>query len=315
MRDGRPLWSVMIPTYRGERHLVAALTSVLAQDPGPEAMQIEVVDDGSPTGVEPLVRELAGERVEVFRHEENRGHVAAFNTCIARARGELVHLLHDDDAVRPGFYDRLASAFAARPEIGAAFCRFIAIDDDGIWTKVAPLEQRHAGILEGWHETIATGQRLQPPCIVVRKRAYEQLGGFDARIDSYGEDWEMWTRIAAAFPVWYEPEPLALYRVGRSSLTSAAVRSGDNVRQLLQVIEINRARLPAGSAAAVTARARQTAATTAVRRGIRLARAGDARGASAQLRASLLADRSPSTLAHLALGTLRAAWALARRAS
>lgn len=310
----RPLWSVMVPTYRGERHLAEALASVLAQDPGPETMQIEVVDDGSPTDVAALVREVCGDRVSVHRHEANRGHVAAFNTCIERARGELVHLLHDDDAVRPGFYDRAAAAFAARPDVGAVVCRFIVIDDDGTWTKVGPLEQPRAGVLDGWHETLATGQRLQPPCIAVRKRVYDELGGFDERIDSYGEDWEMWTRIASAYPVWYEPEPLALYRVAGGSLTADAIRSGDSVRQLLQVIEINRERLPAATAAAVTARARRITAATAVERGVRLARAGDGRGALAQLRASVRADRSPSTLGQVALGGLRAAWVLGRDA-
>ena len=44
----RPRWSVMIPTYNCARYLEAALRSVLAQDPGREAMQIEVVDDHSP---------------------------------------------------------------------------------------------------------------------------------------------------------------------------------------------------------------------------------------------------------------------------
>src|SRR4051812_23283601 len=43
----RPLWSVMIPTYDCARFLDQTLRSVLAQDPGPAAMQIEVVDDHS----------------------------------------------------------------------------------------------------------------------------------------------------------------------------------------------------------------------------------------------------------------------------
>jgi glycosyltransferase involved in cell wall biosynthesis len=42
----RPLWSVMIPTYNCADYLRETLASVLAQDPGPEEMQIEVVDDG-----------------------------------------------------------------------------------------------------------------------------------------------------------------------------------------------------------------------------------------------------------------------------
>ena len=43
----RPLWSVMIPTYHCARYLAETLASVLDQDPGPEAMQIEVVADHS----------------------------------------------------------------------------------------------------------------------------------------------------------------------------------------------------------------------------------------------------------------------------
>jgi glycosyltransferase involved in cell wall biosynthesis len=42
-----PLWSVMIPTFRCARFLRQTLASVLSQDPGPDVMQIDVVDDGS----------------------------------------------------------------------------------------------------------------------------------------------------------------------------------------------------------------------------------------------------------------------------
>ena len=43
----RPKWSVMIPTFNCANYLRQTLESVLAQDPGPEQMQIEVVDDCS----------------------------------------------------------------------------------------------------------------------------------------------------------------------------------------------------------------------------------------------------------------------------
>ena len=43
-----PFWSVMIPTYNPRAdYLEETLHSVLQQDPGPEQMQIEVIDDGS----------------------------------------------------------------------------------------------------------------------------------------------------------------------------------------------------------------------------------------------------------------------------
>src|SRR5712675_64615 len=44
----RPFWSVMIPTYNPRaEYLEETLKSILQQDPGPEQMQIEVVDDCS----------------------------------------------------------------------------------------------------------------------------------------------------------------------------------------------------------------------------------------------------------------------------
>ena len=234
----RPLWSVMIPAYNCADHLGAAIESVLAQDPGPERMQIEVVDDCSDDGTADVAARF-GDRVSLFRQPRNLGNVGNFNACLARARGHLIHLLHGDDAVRPGFYERLQAPLSGSDAIGAAFCRYIAIDGDGNWTGVSPLESAAAGVLDGWVETLALGQRLQPPCIAVRREAYERLGGFDDRI-SYSEDWEMWTRIAGAYEVWHDPAPLALYRVHEGTISDRTLRSGANVADLRRAIEMNR---------------------------------------------------------------------------
>lgn len=296
----RPRWSVMIPTFNCADYLRHTLTSVLAQDPGPEVMQIEVVDDGSIIDdPESVVRELAPGRAGFFRQPRNVGHVENFNTCLRRARGHLVHLLHGDDIVRPGFYDTMSEPLASYPEVGAAFCRFTAIDGEGNVIKDWTLEQEHGGILEGWLERIAIGQRLQPPCMVVRRRVYEEVGGFDARIRRYGEDWEMWVRIAARWPVWYEPRPLACYRVSNASLSGEALRSGENVQDLRRIIEINRASLPHESRERLTAAALRTAAVTAVRRGHRFLQNGDVQGASAQFSEAVRSSPRTGVLARL----------------
>ena len=296
----RPLWSVMVPTYRCAHHLRLALESVLAQDPGPEAMQIEVVDDASDDDPEAVVAEFGG-RVSFFRQPRNVCHVANFNTCLARSRGRLVHLLHGDDAVRSGFYARLGAALQEHADVGAAFCRFLAMDEGGRWLAVAPLLAEEDGVLSGWLERIARGQELQPPSIVVRRTVYEHLGGFDARVERYGEDWEMWTRIAAHYPVWHVVEPLALYRLQQQSLSRTALRTGANVRDLRRVVEINRAVLPPERADELTRRALETTATTALRRGRRLLAGGDARAALAQARAAFATSRSPRVFAGAAV--------------
>ena len=83
----RPLWSVMIPTYNCAGYLRETLASVLAQDPGPEAMQIEVVDDASTRDdPEAVVREFGGSRVGFFRQPENVGQPAV--SCVPAGEPE-----------------------------------------------------------------------------------------------------------------------------------------------------------------------------------------------------------------------------------
>jgi hypothetical protein len=293
----RPVWSVMIPTYHCAAHLREALDSVLSQDPGPDLMQIEVVDDHSTRDdPEAVVAELGRGRVAFFRQPENVGHVRNFNTCLQRSRGRLVHLLHGDDMVRDGFYRTLQARFEAHPEIGAAFCRYIAIDESGRWRSISPLETETSCIVPNWLEKIATGQRLQPPAMVVRRAVYEQIGGFDDRICSYGEDWEMWVRIAASYPVWHEVEPLALYRVGQTSLSRRTLQTGENMRDLHRVVEINRAVLPPERADAISKAAERSHALAAIRRARRMLEACNSQGMSAQLREALRTSRNTIVL-------------------
>src|SRR5919199_4092188 len=138
----RPLWSVMIPTYNCAGYLRETLASVLSQDPGPELMQIEVIDDHS-THDDPVsvVEELGRGRVAFYQQPKNLGYIRNFETCLQRSRGKLIHLLHGDDCVRDGFYDRLQRGFDENPEIGAAFCRHIFMDMHSHWLYISSLEQ------------------------------------------------------------------------------------------------------------------------------------------------------------------------------
>jgi glycosyltransferase involved in cell wall biosynthesis len=278
----RPLWSVMIPTFNNSEYLRAALLSVLAQDAGPEKMQIEVVDDASVDDPASVVQEIGRGRVSYYRQDRNVGHIANFQSCLLRSTGRIVHLLHCDDAVLPGFYRKLQIAFERVPGLGAAFCRQIFIDEQGVRLSTAPLEQEKAGIISDAACRLAREQRIMTPSIAVRRSVYERLGGFDRRL-LCSEDWEMWVRIAASYPVWYEPEPLALYRIHQNSNTGRHVRSADDTRYTRMAIEIFRSYLPAGRAAEITRTARLTYAWSALESAQLLLEAGDGPGFRAQL--------------------------------
>jgi glycosyltransferase involved in cell wall biosynthesis len=240
----RPLWSVMIPTFNCANYLRETLESVLVQDPGIESMQIEVVDDHS-TQDDPaaVAAEVGQGRVGFYRQPVNVGHVKNFQTCLERSRGQLIHILHGDDCVRDGFYRKLQQGFAEQPDIGAAFCRHLWMDEQSHWQRISALEQSESGVLSDWLAKIATGQRIQTPAIVVKREVYERLGGFDRRL-LWAEDWEMWVRIAAHYPIWYEVEPLALYRVHSTSNSGRYLRTGENMQDFRRAIEVVRAYLP-----------------------------------------------------------------------
>jgi glycosyltransferase involved in cell wall biosynthesis len=291
----RPTWSVMIPTYQQAEYLRETLASVLAQDPGPERMQIEVVDDASSDGPAEVVTELGGGRVALHRQPGNVGHAENFNTCLRRARGRLVHLLHGDDCVREGFYETMERLLDAHPEAGAGFCRYLAMDEEGRWHTVSPLEQREPGVMPDFLARIATGQRTQTHCMVVRREVYEAVGGFDGRLEA--EDWEMWVRVAAHSPVAHDPAPLALYRVHRASRSHELLRSGANAGDLRQVVAINRELFTPESADRVARAASREIATACVRRARRLLGSGEVDAMWAQLREAVRSDPSPPVLA------------------
>src|SRR5206468_4381891 len=102
-----------------------------------------------------------------------------------------------------------------------------------------------SGLLPDLVERLAVEQPIRTPVVVVRREVYETLEGFDRRL-SWTEDWEMWARIAMHYPVWYEPEPLALYRIHDRSNTSRYARNGEDLRDVKRLFEIVEGYVPNG---------------------------------------------------------------------
>ena len=122
-----------------------------------------------------------------------------------------MHILHQDDIVLPGFYERLYHGITYNPDVGMAFCRFAIIDANGHWKELGPLESATSGVLNNWLERVATGYHVECPAVVVKRATYERLGGFRPDFTS-ALDVEMWVRIAANAPVYYEPQIFAAFR-------------------------------------------------------------------------------------------------------
>jgi len=242
--SARPLWSVMIPTYNCSNYLKETLQSVLVQALGIEEMQIAVVDDCSTDDdVDAIVKDIGKGRIEFFRQAQNVGSLRNFETCINRSRGKLIHILHGDDKVKPGFYEEIENLFERHPTIGAAFTGLSAMDENGALLFHNNDIQNHPGIIDNWLLKIAQNQYLQACSIVVKRSIYEELGGFFGT--HYGEDWEMWVRIASKFPVAYSPQNLALYRLHDNNISTRYLSAGQNIKDIKTVINTIQNYLPA----------------------------------------------------------------------
>ena len=245
VKDGvqRTLWSVMIPVYNCSQYLKETLEAVLEQDPGPDKMQIEVVDDCSTDAdVAQLVMQIGKGRIDYYCQPANVGSLRNFETCLNRSRGKYIHLMHGDDKVKKGFYAEIEKVFEMFPEAGAAFCAHEHIDMNSEVRFRKKPESDKPAILKNWLPLLAEAQRIQYIAMVVKRSVYEHLGGFYGVV--YGEDWEMWARIAKHYPVAYTPKYLAQYREHDTSISNESFITGKNLQDIRVVIEIIMTYLP-----------------------------------------------------------------------
>jgi GT2 family glycosyltransferase len=252
----------MIPTWEPDPdHLAEALSSVLDQARQVGAFQLAIVDDASRRfDGEAFLRAVGAPDVTFHRHPQHLGIAGNWNRCLDLARGHRVHILHQDDFVRDGFYSRVGADLEAHPEAGAAFVQPAFVDACGRTLPMGAQVADRSGILDDWIEHVFVSLKFACAGVVVNRTVYERVGGFDSRF-RYALDWDMWMRVATSTPIWYQPARLACCRMHAGSATSRLQRSGRNLVEIARSIERGRAYLDPvlGAAVATKARASYTA--------------------------------------------------------
>lgn len=231
----RPRWSVMIPTYNAARTIAETLQSVLAQALPHDEMQIGVVDNISTDETLAIVEQIIAAhgltgRVEIHRNPSNLGMVGNFNACLRLARGELIHLLHADDFIQPGFYAAVEARMQQHPEAEICAARALTIDAHG---ELEYITNRLARTGELTVLDVAYENQIYPPGCVVRRAGYERVGGY-SNVISYLPDWEMWTRLLEHRPGVFINEPLACYRQNPGNATDYFSRTALDLRDMMR---------------------------------------------------------------------------------
>lgn len=240
----RPFWSVMIPTFNPRRNLLEkTLSSVLSQNLDASEMEIVVVDDCSTAvDVKAMVRPLAGDRVICTMTPQNLGLSGCWNASIEQARGKWIHILHQDDYVLPGFYERLGQVARSHPEVGLIASRSFFVNEEGVIDRVT---RRVPALEEGGRRVndFLYNAPIQCPGVVVRRDCYEAHGGFRSDL-VYALDVEMWARITGLCGGAITPEVLSCYRESSGNQTSLLWRSAETVKDIERLQNLFKERYP-----------------------------------------------------------------------
>ncbi len=263
----------MIPVHNCADYLAQALPGVVDQLSDRADVEIIVVDDASSDDPAGVVERLGRNRVRYRPNPRHLGAIGTFNRCLELATGELVHLLHGDDAVLPGFYAAMEQALA-EPTTVAAVCRVEDVDAHNTPLYTTRSYRKGTGVWTDALDALALSNRVRAPGIVVRRTAYERVGGYRTDLP-HAADWEMWTRLAAHGPVVFVDQVLARYRRHGGSDTSTRVRTGANVRERIAAIGVVSGYVPRYRRARATRRALAYAVVFAARTALSLAKAGE----------------------------------------
>jgi glycosyltransferase involved in cell wall biosynthesis len=213
----------VIPAYNCAAYIGAALASVRAQTAPPD--EIVVIDDGSTDGTAAAVG-ASGADVR-YVHQSNAGPSAARNRGTELASGDLVAFLDADDEWHPRALERFREVVEAVPDLGLVSADMAAIDGAGritaeSWLARNGLQAFFARLdcrpVPAAVARLAHTNFVSTSLVLAPRRVLLEAGGFPADI-RYGEDLDLWLRIAARHPVVCLPEVLGRRRVHGGNAT------------------------------------------------------------------------------------------------
>ena len=214
----KPLVSIIVPVYNGEKYLREALESVFEQDYSP--YEVIVIDDGSTDDSARIAQSFAVRYV----YQENQGPAIARNKGIEISTGEYIAFIDQDDTWLPGKLSIQMKHLLADPMLLYAVSRQQFFLEEGVekpdWLRAEILKDDQMGYLPG--------------TLVARKRAFQEIGMFALEFPITSDiDW-FFRANDANVPMIVIQEVLLHKRVHRDAQSSYAKQHNQELLLLLK---------------------------------------------------------------------------------
>ena len=226
--------SVIIPTFNRAGAILKALGSVLAQKGA--SFEVVIVDDGSTDETRVLIQDVSRETPKVqYLFQPNQGPSAARNLGILRASSEFIAFLDSDDEWLPGKLKAQLDFFERNPD-------FLICQTEEIWIRrgerVNPMKKhkKFGGFI---FEKCLPLSIVSPSCVMMKRKFFDQVGFFDETLPAC-EDYDLWLRTSARFPIGLIPKPYVVKYGGHADQRSHQFPVMDQFRiqALLKLLQL-----------------------------------------------------------------------------
>ena len=206
----KPKVSVVTPSYNQADFLEETIQSVLDQD-YPD-IEYVIIDGNSTDGSQDIIRKYQS-RLAYWVSEPDSGQSEAINKGFAHATGDILTWVCSDDTLLPGAVSKIVDLFQRHPEAGLIYgdARHIGPEDEDLGFCLGKPYSLRALVIDSL---------VPQPAGFFSREAWERCGPLDVN-NHYCMDRDLWLRMAAQFPIIYEPVLLAGMR---SHPTSKSVR-------------------------------------------------------------------------------------------
>ena len=216
-----PAITVLMPVYNGERFLREAIHSILEQTW--TDFEFLIVNDGSTDRTRQILTTYKDLRIRILDNRANLGLAKSLNLGLTAARAPLVARQDADDRSHPDRLRMQLEFMHANPEVALLGAQARILNKRGRISR-RPGWNRAVSDKAIRFQLLFDNPFIHTSVMFRRDIVWHELGGYDEMF-STGQDYELWSRVAARYKVSNLPATLIDYRFHGSS-TSA--RYGDN---------------------------------------------------------------------------------------
>ena len=242
--------SIIILNWNTRDQLVKCLDAI-NRTAGDLDTEILVVDNASSDGSQAMVRQ-GFPQVTLIANHENVGFARGNNQAMAASHGQYALLVNSDAFVWPGAIQALVKLADSQPQAGIVGAQLINADESfqashtpfpTLWRELLILSGLGRLMHGRWYPSCGPEEDKGPQivdyvegaCLLVRRKAFEDVGGLDEAYFMYAEevDW-CYTMRAKGWQVWYQPAAKVTHLGGGSSRNRPFQREADLYRSRVQ---------------------------------------------------------------------------------